>query len=111
MCAHAASRRKNHRMSSFTLNQVFTKWSRTAGSKVQSPGEGRVLGFLVLFLRVEGGHSRRAETIRRKCETWNWGGCLLSPVRVREEDRCFCSDIIMSRADFYRAYVRLNSGL
>ena len=98
--AHAASRKKNHRTSSCTLNQVLTKWSRTPASRVRSSSRS-VLRFFVRFPRAEGGQSKSADTMRRKWETWNWGGCLLSPVRVREAERCFWRENRMSNADRY----------
>jgi hypothetical protein len=77
---YAASRKKNHLISSCTLSHVFTKASNTSGSDVARPPAEEV---------AEG--QRIPEIILLKCETWNWGwddDLEELGVRERKAERC-----------------------
>jgi len=66
---HADSRRKNHRISSWTLNQVSLNRSKTSPSK--RPPYASALDDE--DFRFEGGQRRSDDTILRKWEVWNCG--------------------------------------
>ena len=112
MITYWASRKKNHRTSSYTLNHVPMSRSLTCASRIP------LLALLALLLvaigREDDGHKRRPCIIFLKKGTWNWGW---ADDLLNELDKCFskvnriCRDDICGHYEIMRCGTKSDEGM